>query len=137
MLKLFNILNSSFKTYLIIFNKKACKNKNLLNLNTFIIRLKQEEYHMQIQEKQINVLHRYIKDCNLRENRDNCDRNKKNKNIKNKRDDNNIKNDETDDYYYHYYINHKLLIYKYCLNKNIICFNNKCKKKNHQFKNCC
>ena len=39
-LKLFNILNSSFKTYLIIFNEKTYKNENLLNLNTLITRLK-------------------------------------------------------------------------------------------------
>ena len=26
--------------------------------------------------------------------------------------------------------------YKYCLDKNVICFNDKCKKRNHQFKNC-
>ena len=37
--------------YLIIFNEKVRKNKNLLNLNTLIIYLKQEEHRMQIQEK--------------------------------------------------------------------------------------
>ena len=47
-LKFLNILNSSFETYLIILNKEARKNGNLLNLNTLIIRLKQEEHRMQI-----------------------------------------------------------------------------------------
>ena len=46
--KFLNILNSNFKTYLIIFNEKARRNENLLNLNTLIIRLKQEEHCMQI-----------------------------------------------------------------------------------------
>ena len=44
--KLFNILSSSFETYLIILNKEARRNENLLNLNTLIICLKQEEHHM-------------------------------------------------------------------------------------------
>ena len=39
-LKLFNILSSSFETYLIILNEKARKDENLLNLNMLIIRLK-------------------------------------------------------------------------------------------------
>ena len=60
-----NILSSSFKIYLIILNEKVCKDKNLLNLNTLIICLKQEEYRMQIQEKQINALHRHNKNLYL------------------------------------------------------------------------
>ena len=136
MFKLFNILNSSFKTYLIIFNEKVCKDENLLNLNTLIICLKQEEHRMQIQEKQINVLHRHIKSCNFHKNRENRDRSKKNKNVKNERDDNDNNDDEFDDFYFCCYINHKLSIYKYCFDKNVICFNDKCKKKDHQFKNC-
>ena len=135
--KFFNILNSSFETYLIIFNEKIYKNENLLNLNTLIIRLKQEEHRMQIQEKQINILHCHIENRNFCENRDDYDRNKKNKNIENKYDNNNISDDEIDDYYHRCYINHKLSTYKYCFDKNVICFNDKCKKKNHQLKNCC
>ena len=46
--KFFNILNSSFEMYLIILNEKVRKNENLLNLNTLIICLKQEEHRMQI-----------------------------------------------------------------------------------------
>ena len=136
-LKLFNILNSSFETYLIIFNEEVRKDENLLNLNTLIIRLKQEEHRMQIQEKQINALHRHIENRNFRENRNNRDRSRENKNVENERDDNDINNDEIDDYYHRCYINHKLSTYKYYFDKNVICFNNKCKKKNHQFKNCC
>ena len=134
--KLFNILNSNFETYLIIlFNEKVRKNKNLLNLNTLIIRLKQEEYRMQIQEKQINALHYHIENRNFRESREDRDQNKKDKNIKNKHDDNDNNNDEFDDFCFCYYINHKLSTYKYCLHKNIIYFNDKHKKRNHQFKN--
>ena len=50
-LKLLNILSSSFETYLIILNEEVKRNENLLNLNTLIIRLKQEEHRMKIQEK--------------------------------------------------------------------------------------
>ena len=91
---------------------------------------------MQIQEQQINTLHRHIEDRNFRENREDRDRNKKNKNIENKCDDNDNNDNKFDDFYFHCYINLKLSTYKYCFDKNIICFNNKCKKKNYQFKNC-
>ena len=134
--KFFNILSSSFKTYLIIFNEKVKRNENLLNLNTLIIRLKQEKHRMKIQEKQINILHCYIEDCNSCKNCENCDRNKKDKNVKNERDDNNISDDKTDNFCHRCYINHKLLTYKHCFDKNIICFNDKCKKRDHRFKNC-
>ena len=135
MLKFFNILNLNFKTYLIIFNEKVRKDENLLNLNMLIICLKQEEHRMQTQEKQINVLHHHIENRNFCEDRDDRDQNKENKNVENERNDNNINNDKTDNYCHHCYINYKLSIYKYCFDKNVICFNNKCKKKNHQFKN--
>ena len=46
-LKLLNILSSSFETYLIIFNEEARRDENLLNLNILIIRLEQEEHRMQ------------------------------------------------------------------------------------------
>ena len=65
MFKLFNVLNLSFETYLIIFNEKIKKNENLLNLNTLIICLKQEEHCMKTQEKQINVLHYYQNNDNF------------------------------------------------------------------------
>ena len=134
--KLFNILSLSFKTYLIIFNEKVRKNENLLNLNTLIICLKQKEHRIQIQEKQINALYHYIKDRNFRENREDCDRNKRNKNVKNEHDDNDNNDDEINDFCFRCYINHKLLTYKYYFDKNIIYFNDKCKKRSHQFKNC-
>ena len=137
MLKLFNILSLKFETYLIIFNEKVCKDENLLNLNTLIIRLKQEEHRMQIQKKQINILHRHIKDCNSYKDCKNRDRCKEDKNIENKSDNNNNNDDEFNDFCSRCYINHKLSVYKYCFDKNIICFNNKCTKRDHQFKNCC
>ena len=136
MFKLLNILSSSFETYLIIFNEKIRRDENLLNLNTLITRVKQEEHRMKIQEKQINVLHYYIEGCNSCKGREDCNRNKKNKNVENEDDDNDINDDETDDFCHRCYINHKLLTYKHCFNKNIICFNDKCKKKDHRFKNC-
>ena len=135
-LKLLNILSSSFKTYLIILNEKARKDENLLNLNTLIIRLKQEEHRMQTQEKQINALHHHIEGRNPREGRDGRDRSKKDKNAENERDDNDNNDDETDDFCFRCYINHKLSVYKYCFDKNVIYFNDKCKKRGHQFKNC-
>ena len=134
--KLLNILNSSFETYLIILNEEARKDENLLNLNTLIIRLKQEEHRMQIQEKQINVLYRHIEDRNFREDREDRNRFKKDKNAENKCDDNDSNNDEFNDFCFRCYINHKLSTYKYCFDKNVICFNDKCKKRDHQFKNC-
>ena len=91
--KLFNILSSNFKTYLIIFNEEVRRDENLLNLNTLIIRLKQEEHRMKIQEKQINALHCYIEDRNSREGRENRDRSKENKNVENEHNDNNISDD--------------------------------------------
>ena len=136
MLKLLNILSSSFETYLIILNEKVRRDDNLLNLNTLITRLKQEEHRMKIQEKQINALHRYIGGRNSREDRKNRDQSKENKNVENKRDDNNISDDETDDFCHRCYINHKLLAYKHYFDKNITCFNDKCKKRDHWFKNC-
>ena len=136
MFKLFNILNLSFKTYLIIFNEKVHKDENLLNLNTLIIRLKQEEHCMQIQEKQINALHCHIENRNFRKNREDRDRSKKNKNAENEHDDNDSSDDESDDFCFRCYINHRLSTYKYCFDKNIICSNDKCKKRSHQFKNC-
>ena len=135
-LKLFNILSLSFETYLIIFNEKAHKDENLLNLNTLIICLKQEEHRMQIQEKQINVLHRHIENRNFHEGREGRDRSKRNKNVENEHDNNDSSDDEFDDFCLRCYINHKLSTYKYCFDKNVICFNDKCKKKDHQFKNC-
>ena len=91
---------------------------------------------MQIQKKQINFLHHYIENCNLRKNREDRDRNKENKNIENEYNNNNNNDDKINDFCLRCYINHKLLTYKYCFDKNVICFNDKCKKKNHQFKNC-
>ena len=135
-LKFLNILSSSFETYLIILNEKVRKNKNLLNLNILIIRLKQEEHRMQIQKNQINILQRHIEDRNFCEGCDDRDRNRENKNAENKRDDNDINDDKTNDYYHCCYINRRLSTYKYCLDKNIICSNDKCKKRDHQFKNC-
>ena len=44
--KLLTILSSSFETYLIILNEKVRRDENLLNLNTLITRLKQEEHRM-------------------------------------------------------------------------------------------
>ena len=101
-----------------------------------ITRLKQEEHRMQTQEKQINALHRHIENRNFREDRDDRDRNKENRNVKNERDDNDNSDNETDDFCSRCYINHRLSTYKYCFNKNVICFNDKCKKRDHQFKNC-
>ena len=97
-LKLFNILSSSFETYLIIFNEEARKDENLLNLNTLITRLKQEEHRMQTQEKQINALHRHIEGRNSCEDRDDRDRSKEDRNVENERDDNDNSDDETDDF---------------------------------------
>ena len=102
--KLLNVLNSNFETYLIIFNEKVKRNENLLNLNTLIIRLKQEKHRMKTQEKQINVLHHHqnnnnfnnFEERNLRDNRENRNRNKKDKNIDNKHNDNEV-NDDVDD----------------------------------------
>ena len=135
-LKLFNILNSNFETYLIIFNEEVRRDENLLNLNTLIIRLKQEEHRMQTQEKQINALHRHTESRNSREGRDDRGRSKENRNAEDERDDNDNNNDETDDFCSRCYINHRLSVYKYCLDKNVICSNDKCKKRDHQFKNC-
>ena len=136
MFKFFNILSSSFKTYLTIFNEEARRDENLLNLNTLITCLKQEEHRMQTQEKQINVLHHHIEGRNSREDRDDRDRSKENRNVENERDDNDSSNDETDDFCFRCYINHRLPAYKYCFDKNVICSNDKCKKRGHQFKNC-
>ena len=135
-LKLFNILDSNFETYLIILNEKVRRDENLLNLNTLITCLKQEEHRMKTQEKQINALHCYIEDRNSRGDCKDRDRSKKNKNIENERDNNNINDDETDDFYHCCYINHKLSAYKHCFDKDITCFNNKCKKRDHRLKNC-
>ena len=135
-LKLFNILSSSFETYLIILNEEVRRDENLLDLNTLIIRLKQEEHRMETQEKQINVLHRHIGGRNPRGGREGRDRNKEDRNIENGRDDNDISDDETDDFCHRCYINHKLSAYKHCFDKNITCFNDKCKKRDHRLKNC-
>ena len=134
--KLLNILSSSFETYLIIFNEEVRRDDNLLNLNTLIIRLKQEEHRMKTQEKQINALHRYIGGRNLREGREGRDRSKENKNAEDERNDNDISDDETDGFCHRCYINHKLSTYKHCLDKNITCSNDKCKKRGHRLKNC-
>ena len=91
---------------------------------------------MKIQEKQINVLYRYIEGCNSCEDREDRDRNKENKNVENERDNNDINDDEIDDFCHRCYINHKLSIYKHCFDKNITCFNDKCKKRSHRLKNC-
>ena len=91
---------------------------------------------MKTQEKQINVLHRHIEGRNPREGREGRDRSKRNRNVENERDDNDISDDETDDFCHCCYINHKLSAYKHCLDKDITCFNDKCKKKDHRFKNC-
>ena len=136
MLKLLNILSLNFETYLIILNEKAHKDENLLNLNTLIIRLKQEEHRMQTQEKQINALHYYIGSRNSREDCKSCTRCKEDKNVENEHDDNDSSDNKFDNFCLRCYINHRLLAYKYCLDKDVICSNDKCKKRDHQFKNC-
>ena len=135
-LKLLNILGPSFETYLTILNEEARRDENLLNLNTLITRLEQEEHRMQTQEKQINALHRHIEGRNLREGREGRDRSKGDRNVEDERDDNNSSDDESDGFCPRCYTNHRLPAYKYCLDKDVICSNDKCKKKSHQFKNC-
>ena len=103
-LKFLNVLNSNFEKYLIIFNKKVRRNENLLNLNTLIIRLKQEKHRMKTQEKQINVLHRHqnndnfnnFEKRNFRDDRKDRGQNKKNKNVDNERNNNKV-NDDVDE----------------------------------------
>ena len=135
-LKLLNILGPSFETYLIILNEEARRDDNLLNLDTLITRLKQEEHRMKTQEKQINALHRHTGGRNPRGGREGRDRSKEDRNVENERDDNDISDDETDDFCHRCYTYHKLSAYKHCLNKDITCSNDKCKKKGHRLKNC-
>ena len=140
-LKLFNVLNSSFEIYLIILNEEIKRNENLLNLNTLITCLKQKEHRIKTQKKQINVLHYHqnnnnsnFEKRNSRENYENRDWNKKNKNADNERDNNEINDniDEKNNWCINCYIIHKLSIIKYCFDKNFICFNEKCKNKDYR-----